>query len=251
MSLPSYIAPNQEELFENSPLSIQELFTNGEVDSATLALSSAYSIPVGSQMALSNIISFILIGALQPEDVVEALQELVGVTSDVAMKIATDLEHSILEKARVSLFKKSDDSVVNLDFQGEKTKDELRKELLDTTKRESAFDKNQSKPLDKALSKKTSVITPGSRSQLLEQLQVLSSIPNDEEITERLKHIQEQISALKKQEEDNSLDSNIALKSFMFGEKGKEVAPATLRHATYSRAPTEYNVDPYREIAGE
>jgi lipid A disaccharide synthetase len=135
-----------------------------------------------------------------------------------------------------------------LEFQGEKTKEELRKELLDTTKRESGFAKDQSgKPQDK----KTTVLAPGSRSQLLEQLQVLSSIPNDEEIEARLSHIQEQISAIKKQEDENTLDSKIALKSFMFGEKGKTLADATVSRATYSVAPTQYNVDPYRELAGE
>ena len=118
---------------------------------------------------------------------------------------------------------------------------------MDTTKRDSGLNKNQSSPLQK----KPTVIALGSRSQLMEQLQVLSSIPNDEEIEERLKHIQEQIGAIKKKEEEDSLDSKIALKSFMFGEKGKTVADPTVNRSTYSVAPTKYNVDPYREIPGE
>lgn len=247
MDSASYISDNIEELFENSPDYIKELIQSGECDQATVTLSSNYGIPVGSQEALADIITAILIGALQPDDVVQALQEVVGVSNEIAINIATDLEHSILEKARISLLKKSDADVKTLEFQGEKTKEELRKEIMDTTKRDSALSKNQAK----APEKKTSVITPGSRSQLMEQLQVLSSIPNDEEIAERLSHIQEQISAIKKQEEDNTLDSHIALKSFMFGEKGKEVANPTLRMATYSSAPTAYNVDPYREVAEE
>jgi hypothetical protein len=99
--------------------------------------------------------------------------------------------------------------------------------------------------------KTATVLTPGSRSQLLEQLQILGTIPNDEEIETRLKHIHEQIDLIKKQEEDNVLESNVALKSFMFGEKGTTVADPRLQVATYSGAPTEYNVDPYRETAEE
>jgi hypothetical protein len=67
-------------------------------------------------------------------------------------------------------------------------------------------------------------------------------------VEERLSHIQEQINSIKKKEDDNSLQSNIALKSFMFGEQGKETAPAIQKTATYSVAPTHYNLDPYREV---
>jgi hypothetical protein len=112
------------------------------------------------------------------------------------------------------------------------------------SKRESGINKDQSTPAPK----KTTVLKPGSRAQLIEQLQVLGTIPDDEEIGERLAHIQEQIGKIKKQEEDNSLDSKIALKSFMFGEKGKDVAETVVAHATYSVAPTQYNIDPYKEV---
>jgi hypothetical protein len=249
MSLPSYIANNHEELFDSSSTSTQDLILNGEVDTTAMTLGANYKIPVSKQTALADTISYILVGALQPDDVVEALQDMVDVTSEEAIKIAEDLEHSILEKARISLFTKSGVAEVKtLEFQGQKSKEELRKEILDTTKRESGINKNQATPADP---KKTTVIAPGSRSQLLEQLQVLSTIPNDEEITDRLKHIQEQIGSLKKQEEDHSLTSKIALKSFMFGEKGKETADPTIIRTTYSVAPEKYNVDPYRELAEE
>ena len=246
MTTPSYIAKNTDELFDNAPELVQDLIADGEVDETTIILAANYQIPVGKQTALSNIISFILIGALLPEDVVQALEDLVLVSNDDAINIATDLEHSILEKARIHLFKKSED-IKTLEFQGVRSKEDLRKELLDTTKRESGLTKNQGTKAGK----KPTILAPGSRSQLIEQLQVLSSIPNDEEIAERLAHIQEQIGAIKKQEEENSLDSKIALKSFMFGEKGKSVADPRINKATYSVAPTKYNVDPYREISEE
>lgn len=245
MDTPSYIKTNQDELFENAHEDIKNLILTGEVDAATITLAEKYKVTIGNQTALSNIISFILIGALEPDDVVQALQDLVEVSSEDAIHIAEDLEHSILEKARISLFKKADETkITKLEFQGTKSKEELRKEILDTTKRESGLNKNQATPE----TKKTTVLKPGSRSQLLEQLQVLGTIPNDEEISERLSHIQEQINNLKKQEEDNSLDSKIALKSFMFGEKGKEIAETKVTRATYSVPPTAYNVDPYKEV---
>lgn len=243
MSTPTYFANNVDELFEKASVEIQDLIGSGEVEIETKRISELYKITPQYQTPLSNIISFILIGAVDTDDVVQALQDLVNVNLDDAIHMATDLEHGILEKAHISLLKKSDGTITTLEFQGDKSKTELRKDILDTTKRESALTKS---PLAD-IPKKTTVIKPGSRSQLLEQLQVLGTIPNDEEITARLTHIQEQIAALKKEEEDSSLNSKIALKSFMFGEQGKTVADPTIK-ITFSVPPTRYTVDPYREV---
>lgn len=245
MTIPTYIATNPDELFEKASVEIQDLIGSGEVESTVATLSTTYKVPEELQTSLSNIISFILIGAIKSDDVVQALQDLVNVAPDTAIAIATDLEHGILEKAHMSLLKKETGAIATLEFQGEKSKEDLRKALLDTTKRESALTKS---PLPAGAKKLPIVLTSGSRSQLLEQLNVLGTIPNDEEITERLSHIQAQIIALKKQEEDSSLDSKIALKSFMFGEKGKATADSSVNKTTYSVPPTRYTLDPYREV---
>jgi hypothetical protein len=239
---------NKEELkklFEQAPLQIKTMIKGGELKEATTTIGQLYNLPVGKYLALSNIITFVLIGALDPKNIITALKDLTGLEEDAATRLANDLETSIFEKARVVTIGKSEDGVKTLEFKGERSKEELRKEILDTTKRESALLKPQSSP---ALTSKTSVITPGSRSQLLEQLQILGKIPNDEEIEERLSHIQEQIQSIKSKEDTTLLDSNIALKSFMFGEKGKEAVTPQARMATYSVAPTHYNLDPYREL---
>ena len=245
MSTPTYIAHNPDELFEQASTEVQDLIGSGEIESAVTTLSATYAIPEEHQTALSNIISFILIGAIRPEDTVKALEDLVKIPSDDAMKLASSLDALILKKVHSEVPPLSDSGVTILEFQGVTNKEELRKEILNTTKRESALTKPQVSTKPKALPK---VITPGSRSQLLEQLQVLGSIPDDNEIETRLAHIQEQIATLKKQEEDNSLDSQIALKSFMFGEKGKTVADSSVIKTTYSVPPTKYTVDPYREV---
>jgi hypothetical protein len=245
MDTPSYIAKNTDELFDNAPENIQDLFANGDVDATVEALIKKYTIKQTSETALSNVISFLLIGAIAPEDGAQALQEVAGIEENDILAVATDLDQGILKKSGITLFSKSPEEIKVLEFQGTKTKEELRQELLKTTKRESGFEKDQSKP---AAKKSAVVIAPGSRAQLLEQLQVLETIPNDDEIGNRLSHIQTQIAALKKQEEDNTLDSKIALKSFLFGEKGKETADPTIPKATFSIPPTRYNVDPYREV---
>lgn len=247
---PSYIITNKEEvkkLFDQTPLEIKNLIKGGEMKDVTTTLGQKYKLPVGKYTPLSNIIGSVLIGALDPKNVVLAIKDLVEVSDEDAKNLAQDLEKSIFEKARMVTLGKSGDEVTKLEFKGERSPDELRKEIMDTTKAASAL----KIPQTSGIPKKPSVITPGSRSQLLEQLQILGNIPKDEEIEERLKHIQEQISSIKKVEETNTLESNIALKSFMFGEQGKDTVPAVLKTATYSVAPTHYNLDPYREVSEE
>ncbi len=244
---PTYLAQNRKELFESSPEGIKKLIKGGELQKTATFLGEKHKLPIGMYGRLSNIISFVLVGALPTEYVVTALTDAISLTEEEATALAQDLETGIFEKARMITLGKEVKETTTLEFKGPRSPDELRKEIMDTTKRESAL----VIPQTSGIPKKPTAVTPGSRSQLLEQLQILSSIPNDEEITDRLKKIQEQINSIKKVEEDNSLQSNIALKSFMFGDKGKETVPAIKKTATYSVAPTRYNLDPYREVPEE
>jgi hypothetical protein len=251
---PSYIAANQDELFDKAPPDIQELILGEEVNTATAILGKSYKIPVSSYVALENIISFILIGALQPENVVMAIVDLLELSEEDAYKLAGDLEKTILEKARIKILGKGTQDMVTLSFPGEgRARAELRKEILDTTNRESIPAVEETiKAATTVVPRKPLVLTPGSRSQLLEQLQLLGSIPNDEEVETRLGHIKDQIASIDSNVPSNELRSPIALQEFMFGEKGDDVVDANKpQTATYSKAPTQYNVDPYRELPQE
>lgn len=244
MSNPSYIANNIEELIAAAPEETKQLIVGDAVNSATATLGKIYKIPVSSFVALENIIVFILIGALKPEDVLRAIKDLLGLSDEDSYLLARDMEKSILEKARVKILGKPETDMVTLTFPEGRSPEDLRKELLDTTKRTpDPVPEHPKKPVAK------SVVTPGSRPQLLEQLQVLDTIPKDEEIAERLKKIQEQIAGMK-ENESRDLESPVALQEFM---PQNEVAPIPTpqeeQPATYSRAPTHYNVDPYREVA--
>ena len=268
---PTYIATNQEELFDKSSPEIQQLIVGGEVDKVTAILGKIYGIPIGSYVSLSNIISYALIGAIEPKDILIAIQDILKLPEEDSVRLVKDLETSILGKVNIHISPEKEEDMVVLTFPTIKPKkEELRKEILDTTKRESALFKDQSTPKPDSLppkeenfapgsrlqlleklkptdTKEPVILTPGSRSQLLEQLQVLDTIPNDEEVEARLDHIKEHLSTIE-EEEENSLDSNIALKEFMFGEKGTTEVKAVAKAATYSRAPTKYNVDPYKEL---
>jgi hypothetical protein len=244
----SYLANNIDELLDQTTPVVENIIDSGEIEQVATELGEKYKLSVGAYVPLTNVILFVLINALQPENVVRALIEIVSLTPDVAQKIAEDLEKGIFQKVRLAVLGKAPDPIVKLEFKKEGNDEELRKKLLDTTKRESALTKNQSSP--DAKNQKTSVIAPGSRNQLLEQLQVLGTIPNDEEVESRLKHIQEQLAAIQAKEEKEEPDvKKVNAVVYNFGADGDRAVEAVKRTASYSVAPTAYNVDPYREMA--
>lgn len=247
---PLHTTTNTEEikkLFEQSPLEIKTLIKGGEVGNATKILGKKFNLSIGNYTILSNIITLTLIGIIDPKDVVSSLVTDLQLPEEDATTLAQELETSIFEKARTITLGEDTEKVKKLEYKGERTPDELRKELLDTTKQASAL----KIPQTSGVPKKPASQVAGSRSQLLEQLQILGKIPNDEEIENRLAKIQEQLKSIKKEEDSNALDSNVALKSFMFGEDGKKAVEAVQKTATYSVAPTHYNLDPYREVPEE
>ncbi|MEI6810958.1 MAG: hypothetical protein WCK60_02840 [Candidatus Nomurabacteria bacterium] len=233
-------------LYENASPEVQAYFLTNELDGAVALFGKVYKLPIDLYLTLQNTITLILLGAIQPENVVSALQENCKMTEEDAYALATDLEKTIFQKVRLSVLKKDASEVKKLILEDENaTKEELRKEILDTTKRPEP---KPSETVDQNQKIQQVNLQPGSRSQLLEQLQVLETIPDDEEVGNRLNKIKDQIASIESKADSRNLDSNIALQEFMFGEKGNTVAKASLQSATYSRAPTTYNVDPYREV---
>lgn len=249
MDTPSYIVSNPDELdrlYDKAPAYIQELISGAEVNNATTILGKLYKLPVSLFVPLENIISFILIGALKPEDTVRAIIDLLKLPEEEALRLAQDMEKTILEKARITILGKSPKDMVTLTFKEGRSPQELREEILDTTNRIQVPPPSAEVKAIQSVAKPATAI-PGTRSQLLEQLKVLDDIPNDEEINERLQKIQEQIKGFQT-EDTRSLESPIALQEFMPKNGEDVVITPEERAASYSKAPTKYNVDPYREV---
>lgn len=235
------------ELTDNASQEVQDIIIGDDIDKTTAILGKIYLLPISKYVLFKNIIILTLLGAIEPTDVVDVLSSELDISSDIAQKIALDLEKSIFEKARIKLIGKKSTDLVTLTFDKEGEKEELRKKIMDTTKRESALTKPQSSG---NVQTKSKILTPGSRSQLLEQLQVLDQIPNDDEVAARLNHIQEQIRILEEKQNEGALQISPEQEEAIFGDKGDDAVPAVARAASYSKAPTKYNVDPYREVAG-
>jgi hypothetical protein len=262
----SYLTGNPEELFEQAPQEIKELIVGNAVNETTAILGKSYKIPISSYVAFENIISYLLIGAILPENAVKAIVDILHVEEAIAIKIAEDLDKTVLEKARIKILGKAPTDMVTLTFQEGRSPNELREEILDTTKRGSILppeqpEKTPTQATKEALALATqapeatpqaeskSPVIPGSRSALMEQLNMLGAIPDDDEVAERIKKIQEQITGIKGSERE--LESPIALQEFMPKTEDEGAVSAEEKTATYSKAPTKYNVDPYREVSEE
>lgn len=237
-------------LYENVNPDVQAYLLTNELDGAVAIFGKIYKLQVSLYLPLKNTITLILLGAIQPEDAVTALEKNCEMTQDDAYSLAKDLDETIFQKIRLSIIGKEGSDIKKLILEDTNTsKEELRKEILDTTKRKDVeLEIKTEGPIDPSQKIQQVNLQPGSRSLLLEQLQVLETIPNDDEVAERLNKIKDQIASIDSKYDSRALDSNIALQEFMFGEKGNTVAKASLQSATYSTAPTKYNVDPYREI---
>lgn len=86
--------------------------------------------------------------------------------------------------------------------------------------------------------KDTSPVLPGSRSELLERLNILQSIPDSEQVSERMQSIRDQIAHMEEEKSaaDKQADIDYALSSLKQKNADKNIFP------------TSYNIDPYREI---
>lgn len=234
-----------DKLIDQASPEVQTLIAGDDIGRTVAILGKVYGLPISSYILFENIITLTLLGAIAPINVVQAIIHDLQLSEERAFKMAEDLEKSIFEKARIVILGKPATDLVTLRFEGEGDKEELRKKIMDTTKRDSGFTKNQST----GAGKKGLIITPGSRSQLLEQLQVLDAIPDDDEVAARLHHIREQIQALEDKKVGEGLQITPEDDALIFGKKGTDPVDPVPKAASYSRAPTKYNVDPYREIS--
>lgn len=231
-------------LFEKASPEIQELLLSEEVNKASAVLGKLYSLPVSKYVPLKNLITLLLLGAIDPKDTVVSIQKMLDLDQETAFKLAQDMDKTILQKARVALMGEEvgEVKVLKVGENAEDNKEELRKVILDTTKRESAIEKSPVSPNEKRPKK---ILVKGSHSELVEQLNLLGSIPDDEEIKARLENIRGQIKTVEEEEPQKPIPKE--LENALSGGGQKVVAPRA-HVATYSVAPTSYNIDPYREV---
>jgi hypothetical protein len=247
-----------EELFRLANPQVQTYLASNDLDGAVAILGKLHKLPVGSYLPLKNTIMLILLGAIVPAKAVESIENNCRISTDDAYAIAQDLEETIFQKVRLSILGDTTTQVKQITLSDTVSEDDLRKEILDTTHREPTAPVAPTEKTEKeatsedqktapATTTPKTVLAAGTRSQLLEQLQVLETIPNDEEIEARLNHIKEQINTIESTSKETT-PTAVAV-SLGLQEHAGETVAAQAKTASYSKAPTEYNIDPYREVA--
>lgn len=244
------------ELFDQSPKEVQDIILGDELDNIAIELGTKYKIHIDLLTHLKDTIILILVGATEPENALASFKEHLKLDDDTTLALVRDLNISLFQKVRIDLFGKelAKDEVKKITLGDNKntTKDALREQITNKTRREALINKTPSERIDPL--KRGRVI--GSRAQLMEQLEVLEAIPTNEDVEERLNKIKSKISSVNNLIEDNSKEEDEVMKvkseaKELFAEKGDTLIKPESKTATYSKAPTNYNVDPYRETAEE
>jgi hypothetical protein len=262
-------------LLENSSDAVRSVILDGHIDESVLALSTTYHLNVDESVTLKNTVLLTLLGLIPTSEFKQDLAKDIHLDDETLSKLVKDVDTGIFEKARIKLFGEEYEEgheVKKLTLGNEESKDALREQILANTDRDSAIKTSPIKidqsvipkkeeesvpdlvPLDKLVKQgptppppppeeekkqtdEDSPVLPASRSELLERLNVLQSIPNSEEVEERVAKIKAQIEHIEEQKQAEEKEADIQYSLTSMKEK-----------ANRKLFPKTYSVDPYREI---
>lgn len=237
------IGEQLHEYFLQALPEVQEILLSDDLDTTTTVLGKLYRLPIDKFVVLKNIITFVLLGIIKPEEVVAEIQKNFSLEKDTAVSLAKDLDASILQKTRIKLFGIDENEVKTLQIKtpSPTTTELLREEIMSNTRSDSTINKTPSEVFTMPTKEKnliSSVIS--SHDQLIDQLEILESVPKDEEVAERLSKIRAQVENIQK----NTIVTEEKEEKI---EEAEAVALASAPHKPIF--PKEYGVDPYREMA--
>ncbi len=236
----SNIGEQLHEYLLQSPPEVQEILLGDDLDTTATVLGKLYKLPIDKFVVLKNVITFVLLGIIKPEEVVGEIQKNLLLEKDTAVSLAKDLDASILQKTRIKLFGEDRDEVKVLQIKDSTpSKEALREEIMINTRLESAINKTPREVFTMP-TKEKSFFVAGSHDQLLDQLEVLETIPKDEEVEARLSKIRAQVEDIQKTTTAEEVKEDAI-------QEADAIAFASSPHSPIF--PKEYGVDPYREMA--
>lgn len=234
-----YTVEQLHEYFLQSPPEVQEILLSDDLDTTSTVLGKLYKLPVDKFLVLKNIITLILLGLIKPENVTEEIQKQISIDEKTTNSLVKDLNDSILQEARMKIFHEEGVEVKKLEIKNStpSTTDALREEIMSKTKVESAINKAPAEVFTMPTKEKKPVpLIVGSHDQLLDQLNVLETIPKDDEVEDRLSKIRQQVESL---QQKTLAEEEVVSK--------KEEAPVVVPVPHKPIFPEHYNIDPYRE----
>lgn len=236
-----------KQAFNDSPKEVQGIILGNELNDLALSLSEKYKIHTDLIVHFKDIVILLLVGIMKPEEAFSSLKEHLALDDETTTGLLQDLDQNVFQKVRLSLLgkktSKDEIKIITLGNKDVAQKEDLREQIANTTRRMPVQTKT---PLDDFTNAKKSIIN-GTRTQLLEQIEILEAIPSDEAVEERLNNIKEKLTSINEKMEEGRKVKDEA-KEF-FAELGDKIADNTPKVASYSKAPTKYNIDPYRELA--
>lgn len=212
-----------EEGYVDASDEVADFIISQNLDSKVATLGKVYNVPLDGFLDLKNIIIYVLLNIYNKQDYLDAVSEI-GVTPSNSEIMFGDIYKNIIEPLSPNK------DVVNLKVVTEKPV-----EGGDTLN--PVFSEYKSDGGGSFKSTPNRNFRNGTRLEMLDKLNILSEVPDDRAVEERLTKIRE-YTELAKQKKELELTT----------ERPIEIAPNTPRPASSSHPPITYSVDPYREI---
>ncbi len=223
-------------LLETAPEEVRGVILNGDINSSIASLSVIYHLTIDEATAIQNTIVLTLLGIIPVAEVEGEITKHTSLSEPDRKNLLKDIDVGIFEKARVKLFGEEIEKgyeVRNLSVGEEKSKDELRAQIMSHADRTPPAVSVPVKTTDVPPSPPAAPSLPRSRDELLERMDVLNTIPKTEQVEERLAKIQAQSQVTRKVEQEEQKEVPLP-----------EPLPEIKEKVVF---PEEYNVDPYRE----
>lgn len=228
------------------PQEIIDYTKSQEFDATIRDLSTPHNLTVSQLLDIKTMVTEVLCGLQEPQGFITLLPKKLNLSTEASTALVHSIDDTIFSHARNITLGLPDThkEVYTLTFGGE-NKEELRDQILSATAKDSAITTPQVTVPTPDI--RPQILASGSRSDLLEQLHVLDTIPDDAEVEARLNHIREQVAKTEEPVSSSPTLTQDALYALRSG--SNDAVVATEKPASYSKAPTEYNIDPYRELA--
>ncbi len=216
--------------YEKAPPVLQDYLESDEFDQTVIELAGSFGLPISSYVPIKNACTLVILGAIEARELVDSLQEILGLKTEVTRNLARSIDGAVFNTVRTLLQTMPPRS-------GSKEMGVGTATLSGQTLRASILEPRESV-------EKTIQNTPlaGSRAMLMDQLSLIGQIPKDEDILARLSKIKEQLR--KGEQAKEKLDDDIRERERQERLKREKVVKVTVPRRVY-------DVDPYREGVGE
>lgn len=221
--------------YSDAPEAIRTFVTSRELDELIIEIAMNNNIAISNYTALKNAAILVLLNVTDRGQLARVLKKLLEISEEESEKISEEINTTVFNRAR-GIILQGDTEVRKIEVQADGTlagTGDLRNTIIEASK-SSAIN---NVPVETLTPHTKNIAIPGSRTELLEQLELVGQIPRDEDVAERLEKIHAQLESIKQKEAEQEASYSDNSQT-----EGTQNKPKPY-------FPKEYAIDPYRELS--